>query len=202
MTPGTGHGAGLRTRGAAWQGRLGASGTSRAWGGHTPLSVEGGVVPCTRVTGRGGWSRGSGGSILRGVVALAAVLCWAVAGWGQTAAPRALGSQHPLLVPHSSSGFPAPCLSSVLPNAKWAPKLPGETNQWPGSSSCQKPLPEAVPRPDAVTAALIAQSGLGPVAPAGHVGPWLVLPGVSVQVGGRPSDLGVWAGRWAASLQG
>lgn len=154
MTPGTGHGAGLRTRGAAWQGRLGASGTSRAWGGHTPLSVEGGVVPCIRVTGRGGWSRGSGGSILRGVVALAAVLCWAVAGWGQTAAPRALGSQHPLLVPHSSSGFPAPCLSSVLPNAKWAPKLQGETNQWPGSSSCQKPLPEAVPRPDAVTAAL------------------------------------------------
>ena len=86
-------------------------------------------------------SRGSGcGPLLR---------CRRVGADGST-----LGSQHPLLVPHSGFGFPTPCLSSVLPNAKWAPKLQGETNQWPGSSSCRKPFPEAMSRPDAVTAAL------------------------------------------------
>lgn len=45
-----------------------------------------------------------GGSILRGVVALAVVLCCAVAGWGQTAAPWALST--PFSSPTPALAFP------------------------------------------------------------------------------------------------
>lgn len=129
-------------------------------------------------------------------------------GRGQTAAPWALGSQHPLLCPP-----PWLWLSRSMPlfcSLKWqvSPKATGENR--PMTRVVQ--LPEAfsrgcVPDSDAVTAAPTAALTTRPKRPrfSGSCrtrGPWLVLLGAPVQGGGRLPTWRVWAGRWAVSLQG
>lgn len=157
MTLGTGHGAGLQnprssvagTTGSIWDKPGRGADTLFFWRpeelfpGPESLAGEAGV--------EGRAAASSGESWLRP---------WSSAGlspgggrW-QHPGPWALST--PFSVPHPGSGFPAPRLSSVLPNAKWAPSYRGKPTNGPGRPAAGSLFQRPCPRPDAVAAALTA----------------------------------------------